>query len=303
MKMEKRMLGNTGIELSSIGFGCASIWGSNLISDADAIKLFETAYDLGVSYYDTGYSYGIAEERIGKVLRNGFVKRDQCVISTKFGTRIINGKNVHDASPAWILKSVETSLKRMNIDYIDCLSLHGSRVADFTDEFFDVLNRLKGQGKVRAIGASTSNNKQTLSFITDRNILDYVFVRYNILNQDLEPLLKKLNKQGKGIIAGAPLAESLYSNRIFHIHSKKDIWYLGRMLLHFRKEFLQGRKYAFINKVEGMSGAQVALRYVLDNTCVSSAVAGTVSVEHLRDNLKVLDMEIPEKVRSKIRKV
>lgn len=300
--IEKRKLGNTGIELSPIGFGCASIWGSNLITDAEAIKLFETAYDLGITYYDTGHSYGIAEERIGKVLRNGFVKRDECVISTKFGTRVINGKNVHDASPTWILKSVETSLKRMKTDYIDCLSLHGSRVDDFTDEFFDVLYKLKESGKVRTIGASTSNNKQTISFINDHNLFDYVFIRYNILNQDLEPLILQLNKKGKGIIAGAPLAESLYCNRIFHIRSKKDIWYLGRTILHFRKEFLQGRKYTFINKVDGMSGAQVALRYVLNNKCVSSAVVGTSSIEHLKDNLKVLDMEIPKDILARIRK-
>lgn len=301
MKMEKRQLGNTGIKLSPIGFGCASIWGSNLIGDKEAAELFEAAYDLGINYYDTGHSYGIAEQRIGKVLRNGYVSRDKIVISTKFGTRIINGKNVHDTASPWIIESVETSLKRMNIDYIDCLSLHGSRMNDFNDDLFETLTKLKKSGKVRAVGASTSNNKQILSYIYKNDLFDYVFIRYNILNQDLERLITVLYKTGKGIIAGAPLAESLYSNRIFHINGKKDIWYLGRTLLHFRKEFLEGRKYTFINKVEGMSGAQIALRYVLDNQHVTSAVVGTTSIDHLKDNVETLDKMIPKDILQKIK--
>lgn len=299
--MEYRILGNTGMKLSSIGFGCASIWGGNLISDKDAINLFEKAYDMGITYYDTGHSYGIAEERIGKVLTNGYVKRDQIVISTKFGTRIVNGKNVHDTTPEWIIESVETSLRRMHLDYIDCLSLHGSKVEDLNCEFFQTLNGLKSRGLVRSIGASTSNNKATLEYINQNDLFDYLFIRYNILNQDLENIIQKLSQKGKGIIAGAPLAESLYSNRVFRIRSKKDVWYLARMLAHFRKEFIEGRKYSFINKVPNLTGTQIALRYVLDNPCITSAVVGTTSENHLSDNVNSINIEIPSDVMQRIK--
>lgn len=63
--IEKRPLGKTDIEMTCMGLGCASVWGKNLISDEQAQAIFERAYELGIRYFDTGYSYGCAEERIG----------------------------------------------------------------------------------------------------------------------------------------------------------------------------------------------------------------------------------------------
>ena len=296
----QRLLGKTGISLSPIGFGCASIWGNRLISDREAIELFETAYSLGITYFDTGHSYGNAEERIGKALRQGSVPRDRIVISTKFGTRIINGKTVHDVSPAWIRESVETSLARMGTDHIDLLSIHGARSSDFCDDTFQTLDMLKKEGLVRFIGASTSNNMHLIEEIGRNNWFDFVFLRYNILNRSLEPLIETLYRNGIGVIAGAPLAEGLYSNRVFHPHSKKDLWYLARAAAHFRKQLCEGRRYRFIDDVEGMSGAQVALRYVLDNPHVTSAVVGTTSADHLRENMLALQKTIPPDILKRI---
>ena len=299
----KRKLGKTGIELSSIGFGCASVWGNSLISDQDAVFLFEQAYDMGVTYFDTGHSYGMAEERIGKALASRFVPREKIVISTKFGTRIVNGKMVHDVSADWIRESVQTSLRRMHLDYIDLLSVHGTRQSDFCDEVFDTLSALKKEGLVRAVGASTSNDAGLISEIGRNDWFDYVFLRYNLFNRHLEPLIHALSDKGIGVIAGAPLAEGLYSGRVFRPRSKKDIWYLARAFAHFRKQMIQGRKYRFINHVDGISGAQIALRYVLDNPDVSSAVVGTASIDHLRDDLLALEKEIPPDILQKIKSV
>ena len=81
--MEKRKLGNTGIEMTTLGFGCASVWGKSLITDQQATELFEQAYSLGIRYFDTGYSYGLAEGRIGKILKeSSLVSREELVIST-----------------------------------------------------------------------------------------------------------------------------------------------------------------------------------------------------------------------------
>lgn len=297
----QRILGKTGVSLSPIGFGCASIWGSGLICDSEAVSLFERAYSLGVTYFDTGHSYGLAEERIGKALRQGSVPRDKIVISTKFGTRIRNGKPVHDVSPEWIRESVQTSLRRMGTDFIDLLSIHGARSSDFCDETFQTLDALKKEGLVRFVGASTSNDAHLIEEISRHDWFDYVFLRYNILNQALEPLIETLYQEQIGVIAGAPLAEGLYSNRIFHPRSKNDLWYLARAAAHFRKQLFEGRRYRFIDRVDGMSGAQIALRYVLDNPHVTSAVVGTVSADHLRDDLKVLEMTIPPDVAERIR--
>ena len=296
----QRVLGKTGVSLSPIGFGCASIWGNRLISDAEAIGLFETAYDLGITYFDTGHSYGLAEERIGKALKTGSVPRDKIVISTKFGTRILNGKPIHDVSPAWIRESVQLSLQRMGIEYVDLLSIHGTRSSDFNDETFETLQALKKEGLVRFVGASTSNSAELIEEISHHDWFDYVFLRYNILNRALEPLIEALNRQGIGVIAGAPLAEALYSERIYHPHNKKDLWYLARAAAHFRRQMREGRRYRFIDHVEGMTGAQIALRYVLDNPCIASAVIGTTSKQHLFDNMQTLQMDIPPDILLRI---
>ena len=295
-----RPLGKTGLSLSPVGFGCASVWGNRLITDSEAIRLFETAYDLGITYFDTGHSYGMAEERIGKALRQGNVPRDRIVISTKFGTRIKDGKPVHDVSPAWIRESVQTSLQRMRLEHIDLLSIHGARSSDFSEETFAALDTLRKEGLVRFFGASTSNDAKLIEEISRHNWFDYVFLRYNILNRPLEPLIETLDKNRIGVIAGAALAEGLYSNRIFRPRSKKDLWYLARAAAHFRKQLREGRKYRFIEHVQGMSGAQVALRYVLDNPHISSAVIGTTSEEHLRSNLQALQLKIPPDVLRQI---
>ena len=299
----QRLLGKTGVALSPIGFGCASIWGNRLISDRDAIELFETAYDLGVTYFDTGHSYGMAEERIGKALRQGNVPRDRIVISTKFGTRIVGGKPVHDVSPAWIRESVETSLRRMGLDEIDLLSIHGARTSDFSEETFETLHALKREGLVRFVGASTSNDARLIEQISRNDWFDYVFLRYNILNRALEPLIETLAQKQIGVIAGAPLAEGLYSDRIYHPRSKKDLWYLARAAAHFRKQLREGRRYRFLDHVDGMTGAQVALRYVLDNPNVTSAVVGTTSPEHLRSDMQALQLTIPPDVLQTIQSI
>lgn len=114
-----------------------------------------------------------------------------------------------------------------------------------------------------------------------------------MLKQEREPLIKKLSEQGIGVIAGQPMAESLYSNRIFKIRTVKAMWYWVRTVVNFRKLLFKGRKIRFVNYVDGMSGSQIVLKYVLDNQDVSATVFGTTSLKHLRENLELRYLEIP----------
>lgn len=299
--LQENPLGNTGISVTCLGFGCASIWGKNIISDKEAQDLFEKAYNLGIRYFDTGHSYGNAEKRIGQILKtSNTVKREKIVISTKFGTRAAGRKLVHDASPGWMKKSVKLSLRRMGITYIDCLQIHGPKITDFTNELYHALYDLKEKGIVRAIGAN-SFDTNVLEFICREKKLDFVMLDYNIMNQEREELIRRLYQNGIGVIAGAPLAESLYSNRIFKIKNTKDLWYLARAFRNFRRQLLQGRKYQFVNHADGLSGSQIALKYVLDNPMVSSAVFGTASANHLEENVKSCHIQIPADILDRIK--
>ena len=81
----------------------------------------------------------------------------------------------------------------------------------------------------------------------------------------------------------------------------KDIWYLARALVKFRGQLVKGRKFKFINSVEGMTGTQIALKYVIDNPYVTTAVFGTTTMSHLRDNVNSKDLEIPADIIERIK--
>ncbi len=300
--MQQRKLGNTGIEVSELGFGCASVWGKKFYDEEDAVKLFHKAYDLGINFFDTGSSYDEAEKRLGTCIRQlGAENRDKLVIATKCGTRISeSGRYYHDWSVEWMKKSVDISLQRLGTDYLDMLHLHGPAISEITDEVLNFLDDLKRQKIVRATGIN-SFDTDVLNYVCDHQLFDFVMLDYNIMRQDREELIKRMYENGIGVIGGAALAQSLYSNRIFKIHSKKDVWYFLRTLKNFRGHLVEGREYRFINHIDGFTGNQAALRFVLDNPYLSTAVFGTTSIEHLEENVQAVDKVLPKGVRKKIR--
>lgn len=100
--------------------------GKEMISDDQAQTLLEDAYQNGVTYFDTGFNYGFSEERFGRILKKASVfKREDIVISTKFGEQCVDGKWEVNWTPEWMEQSVKISMERMGIDYIDILMCHG----------------------------------------------------------------------------------------------------------------------------------------------------------------------------------
>jgi len=291
-------------EVSKICYGCAAAWARPLISDDFAESLFLKALEGGITYFDTGHSYGIAEYRIGKILAKNCINRDKVVISTKFGTRIQNGRYTHDVSREWILKSVETSLKRMGLSFIDVLYVHGPKLADFTDEFFSVLEDLKRQGIVGLIGAN-SFDVSVIDYIEKNRCVDVVMLDYNIVKRDREPLINRLYESGIQVVAGQAMAEGLFSNDLFKLRNAKDLWYVARTIgrKSSRELFCQAWKYRFLNQYGAVKASQIALKYVIDNPKVLSASVGTCSLSHLESNLNAVDVNISESLLQQIRNI
>lgn len=304
--MNYRVLGNSGIKMSSIGFGCAGAWGKSvmgkpMISDEEAQNVLERAYELGITWFDTGFNYGFAEERLGKILKDSTtISREKIILSTKFGEKPVDGKWVMDWSPEWMKRSVKTSLERLQTDYLDLLMCHGGTTSDISPELINAMHSLKKDGVVRAIGTSMCN-EEMIKYVIKTKCFDFVMLRYNILMQKQEPLIQQLVDNGIAVIAGAPLAESLYSNNIYKVHSLKDMWYLARAFKNFRSFIKKGKRYSFINNVPDITAQQIALKYVLDNPCITSAVIGTTSIQHLEDNVKARDIIIPKEILKKIK--
>lgn len=302
MTMKKNMLGNTGIEVSQIGLGCASYWGMSSFSESTAIDIFLKAVESGVTLFDTGHNYsgGNAEVRLGRAIR-ALGSREGLVLSSKCGTRSKGyGRYYKDFSPAWIRESCEMSLERLGVDHLDLFMFHTPSLAHLSDEAMAALHGLKTEGLVRAVGLSNPG-RSVLRRVEEKAEFDFVLLNYNVMNRDVEPHLEVLRGKGLGVIAGGCLAHGLYSGKIFKITRPRDVWYLARAVVRFRDQLAKGLSYRFIEQVDGMSGAQVALRYVLDNPCVNAAVFGTTSAAHLQDNLAAEGMAIPADVLERLR--
>lgn len=302
-----RLLGNTGIYVSPLCYGCGAAFARDLISDAFSVELFHKAYNHGITFFDTGHSYGKAEERIGMALKESCdIKRGNIVISTKFGTRLSeNGTYFHDTTVDWAKKSIELSLMRMGIDYIDILYIHAPNEKDLADEkLLCYLDDLKSEGVIKATGANTFFSN-IINKIADEHTFDVVQLDYNIAKQNRKPEILALYENGIGVCAGQAMGESVFLNDLFKIRRKKDLWYIARTLGRraSRELFMDAQKYRFLNHVDGIDGSQIALKYVLDTPGVASAAFGTCSLAHLQKNIEAQSILIPDTVRRRIESV
>lgn len=306
--MNKRELGKTGIQISECGYGCAALFGKNVlgkegISDKQAYKLVTTALEKGVNFFDTGFNYGYAEERLGRCLKYAFekkiVKREEIVIETKCGETLNSDGSYGDFdwSSDWIKKSVEISLKRLNLDYIDLLAIHGGDETICSDELLKTLEDFKSQGIIKAFGANTFDTN-FLKWICKEKCFDYVMLDYNIMKQEREKLIKALYENEIGVLAGAALGQALFSKR--KIRNRNDLWYFLRSIAKFKSMRKKSKNFDFLNHCQGYTANQLALRYVLDNQYISSAVFNTTSVDHLIENFKASEIVMPESIRKKI---
>jgi aryl-alcohol dehydrogenase-like predicted oxidoreductase len=278
-----RSLGDTGLRVSEIGFGCASFWGKKAFSEIEAVRLVHTAVDHGVTFFDTGASYsdGNAEPRLGRALSDLGTRHD-LVVATKVGSRIRRGRWHEDFSPLGVRQTVEESLVRLRLDTIPLLQLHGPAVADLTDELLDTLIRLKDEGKARHLGVN-SFDMRVIEHVMTLPEFRVVMIDYNILRPERETIVKELSARRLGILAGMALGGVLY--RKFSVGGFRDAWYLARAWKNHRADLPRARAFRFLNDEPGQSGGAIALSWVLRNPAISSAFFGTTRMAHLLDNL------------------
>jgi aryl-alcohol dehydrogenase-like predicted oxidoreductase len=296
-----RPLGATELTVSEIGFGAASWWGKPAFDERKALGLVHAAIDGGVTFFDTGASYsaGEAEPRLGRALRD----RDatNLVVATKAGTFHSGGGRIgRDFSPQAITASAERSLKNLGLDVLPLLQLHGPAIGELTDELRATLADLKAKGLVRALGVN-SFDPAVIDHVVGLPDFDVVMVDYNVLRPEREPLIARAAAAGKGVLAGMALAMGHTGLQVTKLRGPQDLWYAARGLARHRGEVAKGARFGFLNRVEGMTGPQAALAYVLANPHVASAVIGTTRPAHLRENLAASGMILPADVAARIR--
>jgi len=182
-QLSYRILGKTGLKVTSVGFGCM------ITSDASVI---ERAADIGITYFDTARSYqhGNNERMVGAALKR---KRKDLVLSSKSDGR---DKNT-------LLRDLDTSLRELGTDYLDIWFLHGrDRASDASDEMFEAQQVAKQQGKTRFTGVSTHKAKDMIPFLVKKNAVDVVLTTYNFtMGKAMGEVLEQASDAGMGVVA------------------------------------------------------------------------------------------------------
>ena len=213
--MELRMLGKTGLLVSSLGLGTTKFGrvrgvkypeSYELPSDQKILELFEVAADAGINLIDTAPAYGIAEERIGRILPNP----SRWVVVTKVGEEFESGKSRFDFSSDAIRSSIERSRKRLKRDVLDVVLLHlTGNDADLLESSvgIETLAEIKESGKVRSFGASV---KTIDGGLVASNLCDVVMVSLSPSCRSFIPVVEAACNAGKGVLVKKPFDSGHY---------------------------------------------------------------------------------------------
>lgn len=215
-------LGSTGLQVSRLGLGTVKI-GRNtgikypspfeLPDDRSVRDLLDTARALGINLLDTAPAYGSSEERLGTLLRD----RHDWVLCSKAGETYRDGHSVFDFSGPAVRRSVECSLKRLRTDYLDILLLHSGGndrfVLEQTDAF-EVMDRLRDEGLVRAIGLSGKTVEGGLHALALG--ADCVMVTWNPRSTDEQPVIREARRLRRGVLVKKALASGHMSDSLQH---------------------------------------------------------------------------------------
>lgn len=209
--MEKRIIGSTNIAVSVVGLGTVK-FGRNegvkypqpfeLPSDEACLNLLAVAKSHGINLLDTAPAYGNSETRLGKFLKG---ERHDWIISTKVGEQFINGKSHFDFSHPAILLSLENSLRQLKTDYLDVVLVHsnGDDEKLIHEGVFDVLEKCKEAGKIRAFGMST---KTIAGGKLAVDLSDVVMMSFNPAYTDEREVITYAHEKQKGIFIKKALA-------------------------------------------------------------------------------------------------
>jgi L-glyceraldehyde 3-phosphate reductase len=299
--MPYRRVGQSGLDLPAISLGLWQNFGEDRAL-ATQRAIIRRAFDRGINHIDLannyGPPYGAAEETFGRVFASDLRPyRDELVISTKAGYDMWSGPYGNHGSRKYLLASVDQSLKRMGLDYVDIFYSHRVDPKTPMEETLSALDAAVRAGKALYVGISSYSAQRTREAAGILRALGTPLLihqpSYSMLNRWIEDgLLDVLGEEGVGCIAFTPLAQGLLSDK-----------YLGgvpdgsRVTAHgsFATEFLSDANLAKVRALNeiargrGQSLAQMAIAWILRDARVTSAVVGASSVEQLDDTLGALD--------------
>ena len=302
-KLEYARCGKSGLKLPRVSLGLWHNFGDN--NDFKTMqKLCFTAFDNGITHFDLannyGPPYGSAEINFGRILKQNLKKyRDELLISTKAGYDMWEGPYGNWGSRKYLIASLDQSLKRMGLEYVDIFYHHRMDKDTPLEETMGALNQIVQSGKALYVGLSNYDG-ETLAkaseiltqmhcpFIINQN-------RYSIFDRTIENngLKEMAHKLNKGIIAFSPLAQGLLTDRYLKgIPEDSRIKTDGRFLkaeILTEKKLMQIANLNEIAKQRGQTLAQMALAWILKDNIVTSVLIGASKSEQILMNLEAMN--------------
>ena len=314
--MEYRSLGRTGVQVSVLCLGCMNFGGPT--PEAESFNIIDRALDGGINFLDTAnvYSRGISEEIVGKALkRNG--KRDRIVLATKVHGRMSDDDVLAAGNNRrHIIEQCESSLRRLQLDYIDLYQIHRPQSNTPIDETLRALDDLVQAGKVRYIGTSTFPAWEVMeSLWVSKELGLNRFVSeqppYHLLDRAIErELIPLAQTYGLAILPWSPLARGFLSGKY---RRGEDIPGDSRLASDMKGPFADRTKQHFsdlgynaldvvrdLAQEKGCTPAQVALAWCVQQPGVTSPIIGPRTMEHLEDNLGAVDVKITDADRQRL---
>ena len=317
--MQYNNLGKTGMKVSRLCLGMMS-YGSNqwrdwVLDEEQAKPFIKRALDAGINFFDTAdvYSLGESEKVTGNLLRHFGVKREHVIVATKVNNQMSKEVNDSGLSRKHIMDSIDKSLKRLQMDYVDLYQIHRWDDETPIEETMEALNDVVRAGKARYIGASsmyawefskaqhTAERHGWTRFVSMQN-------HYNLVYREEErEMIPQCLDQGVGLIPWSPLARGfLTGNRRKEdwgdtLRSKSDTF--GHSMYFNEEDFAVVDRATAIAKERGVTTSQIALAWLMNKPHISAPIIGATKMDHLEQAIAALEIKLTDEEVKRLEEV
>ena len=308
--MECVRLGSTGLKVSRLCLGMMTYgskkWRPWELDEEESKPFIRRALEAGINFFDTAdmYSLGVSEEILGRALKEFGPGRDRVVIATKLFNAMSDDVNDRGLSRKHIFDSIDRSLQRLGTDFVDLYQIHRFDPETPVEETLIALNDLVRAGKVRYIGASAMWSWQFMKMLAVSERLGLArFVsmqnQYNVIYREEErEMLPLCRAEGIGVIPFSPLARGFVAGN----RRREDMGETVRAQTddYSQKQYYSPQDFAIVEKLtevarsRGVSNAQVALAWVLQQPGITSPIVGASKPHHLDDALAALSIRLDD---------
>jgi aryl-alcohol dehydrogenase-like predicted oxidoreductase len=305
-------LGTTGLKVSRLCLGTMTYgskkWREWVLEEEESFPFFQRAWEAGINFYDTAdmYSDGVSEEILGRAVKKLGISRECVVLATKVFNAMGDDPNQKGLSRKHIMHAIDASLRRLGTDYVDLYQIHRLDPTTSMEETLDALTDVVRAGKALYIGASSTYAWQfaKMLYLADKHgYRRFVAMQnhYNLIYREEErEMLPLCRAEGVGVIPWSPLARGfLAGNRDAKdkdkgetLRAKTDEY--AHKLYYQESDFAVVDRLTAVAKQRGVSNAQIALAWILQQPGITAPIIGASKMKHLDEALAAMEIKLED---------